>query len=150
MEKVVIQSDTANMQEVECFLDHICDAYNINNYAATITMSLLQAVENAIVHGNGGDEQKTVTITFDTYRGGVEFVVEDQGVGFDFEQFGALPQQGRGEGLFLMKSLSDELTFENGGSRVRMRYVINGIEPSRALERIVVLNNFYARRHAMA
>ncbi|MCR4829202.1 MAG: ATP-binding protein [Bacteroidales bacterium] len=140
----------ANLQEVECFLDHVCDTYNINNYAATISMSLLQAVENAIVHGNGCDVQKNVTVTADTCRGGIEFIVEDQGEGFEYQQFGALPQQGRGEGLFVMKSLSDQLTFENGGSRVRMRFVISGIEPSKALERIVILNNFYARHHAMA
>ena len=45
MEKLVIQSDINNLIEVERFVSAVCDTYNINNYAATISMSLLQAVK---------------------------------------------------------------------------------------------------------
>ena len=42
MEKLVIQSDINNLVEVERFVSAVCDTYNVNNYAATISMSLLQ------------------------------------------------------------------------------------------------------------
>ena len=142
MEKIVIQSDISQQIEVEKFVSDICDIYNINNYAATISMSRLQAVENAIVHGNKNDSKKTVTVSFEKCRGGVAFSVSDQGSGFDFNNFSSNEPQGTG--IFMMKTLSDKLSFSNNGSTVRMEFVINGIEASRALERIVLLHNFYA------
>ena len=68
MEKLVIQSDINNLVEVERFVSAVCDTYNVNNYAATISMSLLQAAENAIVHGNNSDASKSVTIVSDLCR----------------------------------------------------------------------------------
>ncbi len=151
MEKLVIQSDINNLIEVERFVSAVCDTYNINNYAATISMSLLQAVENAIVHGNKNDSAKQVTIQSDLCRGGLFFSVSDEGAGFNFSDFGSIPEQeGRGTGLFLMKTLSDKLSFQNNGSTVRMDFVINGIEASKALERIVTLRNYYATKTVYA
>ncbi len=151
MEKLVIQSDINNLIEVERFVSAVCDTYNINNYAATISMSLLQAVENAIVHGNKNDSAKQVTIQSDLCRGGLFFSVSDEGTGFNFSDFGSIPEQeGRGTGLFLMKTLSDKLSFQNNGSTVRMDFVINGIEASKALERIVTLRNYYATKTVYA
>ena len=145
MEKLVIQSDIENLIEVERFVSAVCDGFNINNYAATITMSLLQAVENAIVHGNNNDHSKKVTITSDYSNGGVSFSVSDEGKGFDYSQYGSLPErEGKGTGIFLMKSLSDKISYLNGGSTVRLDFVINGIEASKALERISTLRHYYA------
>lgn len=151
MEKLVIQSDINNLVEVERFVSAVCDTYNVNNYAATISMSLLQAAENAIVHGNNSDPSKSVTIVSDLCRGGLYFSVSDEGNGFDFEKFGVIPEgEGRGTGIYLMKTLSDKMSFQNGGSTVRLEFVVNGIEASRALERIVVIRNYYAPRYVNA
>ncbi len=147
MEKLVIQSNIDNLIEVERFVSVVCDSYNINNYAATISMSLLAAVENAIVHGNQGDLSRKVTITSDYCTGGVYFAVSDEGVGFDYAAYGKMPEQGsKGTGLYLMCTLSDRIVFSDHGSTVRMEFIVSGIEPSRALERIVRLHNYYAPR----
>jgi len=147
MERLVIQSDINNLIEVERFVSAVCDTYNINNYAATISMSLLQAVENAIVHGNKGDESKQVTVVSDLCKGGVFFAVSDQGQGFAFADYGSMPSsEGRGTGIYLMKTLSDKMTYSDNGSTVRLEFVVSGIEASRALERIVTLRNYYAPR----
>jgi serine/threonine-protein kinase RsbW len=150
MEKLVIQSDTRNLVDVERFVSAVCDTYNINNYAATISMSLLQAVENAIVHGNNGDISKQVTITSDYCKGGIYFTVSDQGAGFEFAKYGLMPEEGSGTGIYLMKTLSDRMTYSNNGSTVRLDFVVSGIEASRALERIVTLRNHYAPRFVNA
>lgn len=145
MEKLVIQSDINNLIDVERFVSVVCDTYNINNYAATISMSLLAAVENAIVHGNNNDPSRKVTITSDYCNGGVYFAVSDEGVGFDFSRYGSMPEQeGKGTGLYLMRTLSDRISFSNHGSDVRMEFIVGGIEPARALERIVTLHNYFA------
>ena len=147
MEQLVIQSNIDNIIEVERFVSVMCDTYNIHNYAGTISMSLLQAVENAIVHGNHCDESKTVTIKCDQCRGGVFFSVTDQGEGFDFQSYGDMPEEEeRGMGIYLMKSLSDKISFLENGKTVRMEYEVNGIDASRAMERILTLHNFYASK----
>ena len=151
MEKLVIQSDINKLVDVEKFVSAVCDVYNINNYAATISMPLLQAVENAIVHGNCNDPSKSVTIVCDLCKGGVYFTVSDEGQGFDYKYYESIPnEEGCGTGLFLMKTLSDKISFQNNGSSVRMDFVINGIEASRTLERLVALHNYYAPRFVNA
>lgn len=71
MEKLAIQSDMSNIVKVEDFVSRICSDKNINNYYATISMSVLQAVENAIIHGNNSDSTKIVTVISGECRGGV-------------------------------------------------------------------------------
>lgn len=145
METLVIQSDKNNIIEVERFVYSLCDTFNINNYSAVITISLLQAVENAIVHGNSNDHSKKVTIVFDQCKGGVFFTVTDEGRGFDFRSLLSSDDNAeQGRGLFLMRSLADNLSFFNNGSTVRLDFVINGIEASRALERITTLRNHFS------
>lgn len=147
MEKLVIQSNINNLVEVERFVSTVCDTFNVNNYAGTISMALLQAVENAIIHGNQNNPDLKVTITSELCRGGICFTVADEGRGFNYQQYGDLPlSDEQGTGIFLMKSLSDKLTFINNGSTVRMEYLINGIEATRAVERIMVLRNYHANK----
>ena len=92
-----------------------------------------------------------MTIESDLCNGGVFFSVSDEGVGFDYSNYGTIPtEEGKGTGLYLMKTLSDKICFQNNGSTVRMDFVINGIEASRALERIVTLRNYYAPKTVYA
>ena len=50
-----LQSDMNNLPQVEEFVDHLCDSCNLGNHRAIITMALLHAVENAILHCNKND-----------------------------------------------------------------------------------------------
>lgn len=151
MEKLIIQSDRKHLIEVERFVSIVCDSFHIHNYAGSIAMSLLQAVENAIVHGNNNDSSKTVTIICDQCKGGVCFSVSDQGNGFDFSKFGSIPENSeQGTGIFIMKTFSDDLSFENGGRTVKMTFNVNGISASRALERIMIMRNHYSAHRVLA
>lgn len=58
MESFVIQSNSEGLSTVESYIGCFCDENHISNYSATIMVPVLQAVENAIVHGNGRDENK--------------------------------------------------------------------------------------------
>ena len=62
-ESFVIQSDMVNMPEVEERLFHFCRQCNVGNYCSAISVATMQAVENAIVHGNQGDANKRVAVT---------------------------------------------------------------------------------------
>ena len=144
MENIVIQSNISNLVRVEQFLDTVCDTMNIHNYYATISMAVLQAVENAIVHGNNSDENKIVSVNYSKCKGGIAFTIEDEGKGFEYDNYSDLPMmEGRGDGIFLMKALSDSCIYSDGGRKVRLEFGIQGIDASRSLERIVVLQQFF-------
>jgi serine/threonine-protein kinase RsbW len=94
---------------------------------SSVELALAEALNNAVVHGNGGDRQKFVQVLCRCEVGkGVSVVVKDQGQGFDPN---SVPDptvaeniyNDHGRGIWVMKSLMDEVSFECGGSEVRMR-----------------------------
>lgn len=82
-----------------------------------------EAVVNAVKHGNGFDANKEVQLDIAVCDQRVDIRVEDEGDGFDPD---AVPDphteenlcRDHGRGLFLIKSLADEVCFERGGRRV--------------------------------
>ena len=145
-EEFVIQSDIAVLPSVEERIFHFCHECNVGDYHATVSVAALQAVENAIVHGNRSDVSRTVTVTCGTCRGGIYVEVADEGEGFDFGRYGDLPmgESDAGEGIFVMKSLADQMTFSEGGRRVRLEFIVSGIDPAEALERIALLQEHFS------
>ena len=144
MKTLVLQSNKESLASVEDFLGVLCDEMHINNYYATISVPILHAVENAIVHGNNNDPQKKVLIHYGECRGGLSFAIEDEGNGFDYSDCGSLTGDTcSGEGLFLMKMLSDKLEFLNNGSTVRMEFAIGGVDAAHVHQRIATLNAYY-------
>ena len=102
-----------------------------------IEMALREALANAVIHGNGDDSCKRVNVTCRCYLDGeVSVTVRDQGQGFDSNAVldptlleNLLFTHGRG--IYLMKTLMDEVSFEEGGSVVRMRKNPNSVQPRR-------------------
>jgi len=94
---------------------------------STVELALREALNNAVVHGNGMDPNKLVEIRCRCERGkGVWLIVRDQGRGFDPSTVpNPLTPQGlvaeHGRGIHLIKLLMDEVSFKRGGSEVHMR-----------------------------
>lgn len=94
---------------------------------ASVELALTEALNNAVVHGNRMDRQKSVQILCRCELGnGISIVVKDHGQGFDpaavadptlAENMGA----DHGRGVWIMKTVMDEVSFECGGAEVRMR-----------------------------
>jgi anti-sigma regulatory factor (Ser/Thr protein kinase) len=106
-----------------------------------IDMALREALTNAVIYGSGDDSCKSVCVTCRCYMDGeVAITVRDQGRGFDSNAVldptfleNLLFTHGRG--IYLMKTLMDEVSFEEGGSVVRMRKNSNfGAAPQRRSE----------------
>ena len=146
IETFVIQSDIANLPMIEERLFHFCRDCNVGRYYSAVSVATLQAVENAIRHGNQYDASKNVTVSYGTCRGGIFVEVTDEGLGFDYTRFGQLPADGQlsGEGIFVMKSLANSVTYSEGGRQVRLELVVEGIDPAEALERVTVLQQHFA------
>jgi|SRR5215470_17813875 len=92
-----------------------------------IDLALREALVNAIVHGNQENSSKRVYVNCRCSADGeVSIAVEDEGNGFNHE---AVPDPTspdnrtltHGRGIYLMRTLMDEVHFEQGGSVVCMR-----------------------------
>lgn len=92
---------------------------------AALRVALGEAVANAIRHGSGGQPDRTVRIFAEVLDGEVRITVEDEGPGFDPEAVADPTAAERrhepdGRGLFLMRSLMDEVRFAREGSAVTL------------------------------
>jgi serine/threonine-protein kinase RsbW len=147
-ETISIPSDRKNIHAIERFVEDICDYYNINNtYFGNILVALMEAVENAIIHGNNNDPSKTVTVNFEARETGLSFEVIDQGTGFDFS---AVPDPTdifkstgtEGTGIFLIRSLADNVNFHDNGRRIELIFLIASINQLTYLERMKHFNEY--------
>jgi serine/threonine-protein kinase RsbW len=92
-----------------------------------IEMALREALANAVIHGNAEDPHKRVYVECRCYMdGAVSISVRDEGRGFSWN---TVPDPTtlenrlftHGRGIYLMKTLMDEVSFEDNGAVVRMR-----------------------------
>ncbi len=140
-------SSLSNIHTVNQFVEDICDHHNIfNSYFGHILTAVTEAVQNAMMHGNQNDPEKIVTVTFEHTPEGLCFTISDQGNGFDP---GSLPDPTdlnndglKGRGLFLMKTLADEVSFHNGGNTVELFFNITGIDQEHAAHRAQQVNKY--------
>ena len=92
-----------------------------------IEMALREALANAVIHGNGENSYKRVYVDCRCYMDGeVSITVRDEGQGFNSGEVAnpTTPENllfTHGRGIDLMRTLMDEVSFEDGGSSVRMR-----------------------------
>lgn len=153
--QLILPSLSENIHKVEKFVEDICDEFNINNtYFGNILVALTEAVENAMKHGNANDPFKTVQIIFSSNPEGLSFVIKDEGKGFDLN---AIPdptdlnidaEQIKGRGIFLIRSLADEVNFTNKGSCVEMIFKISSINHELAVERMNLLKKYSGIKEA--
>src|SRR5215469_3051580 len=95
--------------------------------AIDIEMAIREALANAVVHGNGENPRKRVYVECRCYIDGELLItIRDEGPGFDTSPVpdpttpeGRLFEHGRG--IYLMKTLMDEVCFEESGTVVHMR-----------------------------
>jgi serine/threonine-protein kinase RsbW len=92
-----------------------------------IELALHEALANAVIHGNGESSSKRIFVTCRCYMDGeVSITVRDEGRGFASSAVPDPTLRGNlllthGRGIYLMKVLMDEVSFEEGGALVMMR-----------------------------
>ena len=80
------KSETNNIGQVEKLVDSICEEYQVReDFYGNILISLTEAVNNAIVHGNKLDPEKNVHVTYDAEGTTIQFTITDEGPGFDYD-----------------------------------------------------------------
>lgn len=123
-----ISSDIHNIMVVEKFIEAFSERFKIpERLNARISLSVIEAVNNAILAGNKMQTDKSVDLEAELEGNALKVTVRDEGEGFDYTLIPdpTLPDnlgKSTGRGLYLMKSLSDHLIFSNGGASVTMVY----------------------------
>lgn len=126
--RIQIPSISENIRIIESFIDNAKEKFNLDDdIYGNIMIAVTETVNNAIIHGNKGDRNKNVTISLSLNDNVIKFMVEDQGMGFDYHN---LPDptspenldKPSGRGIFLMKHLSDEVSFLNNGRIVELSF----------------------------
>lgn len=129
--RIQIPSITENIRMIESFIDNAREKFHLDDdIYGNIMIAVTEAVNNAIKHGNKSDSTKNVSLSLSLNDRLIKFKIEDQGTGFDHEN---LPdptapenlEKPGGRGIFLMKHLSDEVDFKEGGRVVELTFYMN-------------------------
>lgn len=92
-----------------------------------IELALHEALDNAVIHGNAENPEKRVHVACRCHMDGeVSITIRDQGHGFDSRSIpdpttAENQMSTRGRGIYLMRALMDEVSFDEGGVVVHMR-----------------------------
>ena len=132
MEKSLkISSKIENLRKVEKLVDELSAEYNIStDIYGNILIAVLEAANNAILHGNRLKEEKQVNINLIIDENKLRFVIEDEGNGFDYMNVPdpTAPENienVNGRGIFLMEKLSDRMEFTKNGAMVELEFNLN-------------------------
>ena len=128
MESVTIKSDIENLTVIESMVDRLSKKLGISDDVyGKILISTVEAVNNAILHGNKGNKLRDVVVVMSADGNLFEVMVKDEGDGFEYY---AVPdptdphniENLSGRGVFIMRSLADSLEYNEKGNEVRMKF----------------------------
>ena len=128
---LTISSNPNNILKVENYLrDAQLDLKIDEVKFPDILISITEAVNNAIIHGNNADESKRVRINMEGKTSGIAISVSDEGKGFDPDEIPdpTAPENLEccgGRGVYIMSRLADKLSFANNGSTVQMFFKLS-------------------------
>lgn len=126
--RLTMKSNPRNIGRVEAFLKKLGKSIRLDEIQFhKLMVSLTEAVNNAIIHGNRSEPERRVRITCEILPGWLLVMVDDEGRGFKPDKIGnplakenVLRESGRG--IFLMRTLMDKVEFDfgRGGTQVRL------------------------------
>lgn len=125
---IEFNSKLENVSEIETILYNIKYEFHLQEELYfNLKLATLEAVTNAIEHGNNLDVNKKVNFSVHINQEKIKICIKDEGEGFDIEKLAdpTLPEnklEPDGRGVFLMKKLADDIIFDNKGSSVEMHF----------------------------
>jgi serine/threonine-protein kinase RsbW len=125
---IEISSERENLRIVEKVIDEMSLELNLSDEVyGNILVATMEATNNAIVHGNRANPDKQVRVFMEKIDGDLLIRIRDQGEGFDYT---SVPdptapeniEKVSGRGIFLMKRLSDDISFAEQGRVVELKF----------------------------
>ena len=125
--RLTLPSVPKSVGRVEAFLKKVNRSVHLDEIQFhKLMVSLTEAVNNAIVHGNRSVNARKVALTCEVLPGWLLVMVSDQGKGFKPDKVrnplrkeNILKESGRG--IFLMRTLMDRVEFEKSRSGMQVR-----------------------------
>ena len=115
------------VREVVAEIVEACERLAFSGPRATLNLRVAvgEALSNAILYGNQEDPKKLVRVTAALRPGVAEITITDEGPGFDPQAVldPTRPEnrdRSHGRGLFLLRSLSDDIRFNQRGNSVTL------------------------------
>jgi serine/threonine-protein kinase RsbW len=131
MNKIIkIPSDMSNIFRAENLIEAVSEELKLGDeLIGNISVSVVEAVSNAIQHGNKNDITKIVLLGYNISDNLLSFTVSDEGKGFDVENIPdpTLPENIeniKGRGIFLIRNLADSVSFDRNGSTIHIHFSI--------------------------
>jgi serine/threonine-protein kinase RsbW len=126
--RLKIESRMSNLRIIENAIDEVTGSIGVkqDDYGK-IMVAALEAVNNAITHGNKANPQKLVDVEIEFENNEIRITVTDEGEGFNPEKIPdpTMPEnieELSGRGVFLMKKLADSIKFNGKGNSVTMSF----------------------------
>ena len=125
-----LKSSSTCISEVEKYVRLLFDQFGLDpELYPNILISITEAVNNAVQHGNRNDISKVVCVKSEKVKRILHCEISDEGGGFDPN---ALPdptapenvEKPGGRGVFLMRQLSDSIRFKDNGSTVELEFYL--------------------------
>jgi serine/threonine-protein kinase RsbW len=126
--KLKIVSTVESLRVVENAIDEMTSAIGISqDDYGKIMVSAMEAVNNAILHGNKSNPGKTVEIEISYKSNVLNIIVTDEGKGFKPETVPdpTTPENIEalnGRGIYLMSHLADKIEYNSKGNSVKMTF----------------------------
>lgn len=123
-----LQSKPCQVAKLEDYVRSIMHHCKIQeDLFPNILISLTEAVNNAIIHGNKKDETKYVQIQCEEKTKSIILKIEDEGKGFNLTTLKdprspELIQKCGGRGVLIMNELCDKVMYQNNGSTVEIHF----------------------------
>lgn len=131
LKKLELPSKMDNVAQLENFLAEVSEEAGIpEERKAIIMLALSEAVTNAVIHGNKQDPSKKVFVTASLdENSAIHISVQDEGPGFEPQ---SLPDplkednlmKPSGRGVFLMKQYADDVSYNDKGNKVTLRFSV--------------------------
>ncbi|MBU3728968.1 MAG: ATP-binding protein [Phycisphaerales bacterium] len=128
----VLRDQRTDIERVQDDLSSLLASAGYDDAARfAIRLAMEEALVNAFRHGNRGEAGREVTLEWRISAELAEFIVQDQGEGFDP---GAVPDPTldenleipSGRGIMLMRAYMHEVEYLPPGNRIRLRYMRAG------------------------
>jgi serine/threonine-protein kinase RsbW len=125
---IEISSLRENLRIVEKAIDDMSLELNLSDEVyGNVLVATMEAANNAIVHGNQANPHKQVRVMIEKLEKDLLIRIVDQGNGFDYA---SVPdptspeniEKINGRGIFLMKRLSDDISFADQGRIVELKF----------------------------
>ena len=126
VDSLYLEENIQSIPRVESIVKEISERFGLSSdLHGNMLVSLTEAVNNAIVHGNQNDTSKCVKMHITKYEQNISVHITDEGDGFDHSK---LPDPTapenimnvNGRGVFLIQQLCDEVDYLDEGRTVKM------------------------------